>query len=92
MISRVELEKALRAYEPLKGVVVSWPEPVKQALAPTLYVVSGIVSIKGEIRAYELEVDGRSFTSPSDVEMLVKALLHSFEKAERQLTQQAAVL
>ena len=80
---RQELEKILRSYEPMKGVNVHYPSTFKHAMAPNLVVVQGIVSIKGEQHMYELEVDLLSFQDRSDVEMLIKALLHSFEKAER---------
>jgi 3-deoxy-D-manno-octulosonic acid (KDO) 8-phosphate synthase len=82
-VRRQELEKILRSYEPLKGVAVHYPDAFKHSMMPTLVVIQGIVSIKGEHHAYELEVDLRSFEDRSDVEMLIKALLHSFEKAER---------
>lgn len=84
---RVELEKVLRSYEPMKGVSVEWPDALTHALCPTIYVIKGIVSIQGEPHAYELEIDGRTLDTRADVEMLVKALLSSFEKAERQLTE-----
>lgn len=80
---RQELEKILRSYEPMKHVNVDWPHPLKHALHPTLYVINGVVNVRGEPHAYELEIDGRAFGDQSDVELLVKALLSSFEKAER---------
>lgn len=80
---RQELEKTLRSYEPMKGVEVHYPGTFKHAMMPNLVVVQGTVSIKGELHAYELEVDLLSLQTREDVEMLVKAILHSFEKAER---------
>lgn len=80
---RQELEKALRSYEPMKGVEVHYPGTFKHAMMPNLVEVRGIVSIKGEPHMYELEVDLLSLNTRDDVEMLIKAILHSFEKAER---------
>lgn len=79
---RTELEKTLRSYEPMKGVSVEWPDAFTHAMCPTMYVIRGIVNVRGEPHAYELEIDGRSLQTREDVEMLVKALLSSFEKAE----------
>ena len=80
---RQELESMLRSYEPMKGVSVHYPDTFKHALMPNLVNVQGIVSIKGEPHMYELEVDLLSLQTREDVEMLIKAILHSFEKAER---------
>jgi translation elongation factor EF-G len=80
---RQELEKTLRSYEPMKGVEVHYPSTFKHAMMPNLVQVRGIVSIKGEPHMYELEVDLLSFRDRGDVEMLIKAMLSSFEKAER---------
>lgn len=80
---RPELERVLRSFEPMKGAEVHYPGTFKHAMMPNLVEVRGIVSIKGEPHMYELEVDLLSLQTREDVEMLVKAILHSFEKAER---------
>lgn len=82
-MNRKELQDVLRSYEPMKGVEVHWPGALQHSLAPNLVVVQGIVSIKGEPHMYELEIDLLSLQTRSDVELLVKSILHSFEKAER---------
>jgi 3-deoxy-D-manno-octulosonic acid (KDO) 8-phosphate synthase len=82
-VRRQELEKTLRSYEPMKGVEVNFPGTFKHALMPNLVILQGIVSIKGEPHMYELEVDLLSLSTREDVELLIKALLSSFEKAER---------
>lgn len=82
-MNRQQLQEHLRSFEPMKGVEVHWPDMVKHALAPNLVTVQGIVSVKGEPHMYALDVDLLSLKTREDVEWLVKALLSSFEKAER---------
>lgn len=82
---RQELEKHLRSFEPMRGVSVHYPDTFTHAMAPTLVDIQGIVNVRGEPHMYELRIDLRSLEDRGDVEMLVKALLSSFEKAEREV-------
>ena len=82
---RQELEALLRSYEPMKGVEVHYPDAFTHAMSPTLVDIQGIVHVRGEPHMYELRIDLRSLGDRGDVEMLVKALLSSFEKAEREV-------
>jgi hypothetical protein len=82
-VRRQELEKTLRGFEPLKGVSVHYPDTFKHAMLPTLVCVQGLVSIKGEMHMYEMEIDLRSIQTREDVHALVSAIFTSFEKAEK---------
>jgi hypothetical protein len=78
-----ELEKLLHEVELLRGITVEYAYDIGQAIAPHLVVLRGIVNIKGAPHMFEAEINLNEFHSREDVMGLAKAVLASFEKAER---------
>lgn len=62
---------------------MGYTSPERQALAPHLVTVSGIVSIKGELMAYEVEVDLNQMNTRENINKFVTNLMLSFEEAEQ---------
>jgi len=85
---RQELEKLLRRAEPLRQIEVVHESSFREAMAPNLVLVRGTVSLYGEIRAFETEVNLKEFRSEMDVYRLAKALLSSFEEAANQVAKE----
>jgi hypothetical protein len=85
---RQELEKLLRKAEPLRQIEVVHESAFREAMAPNLVMVRGTVSLYGEIRAFETEVNLKEFRSELDVYRLAKALLSSFEEAAKEVAKE----
>jgi hypothetical protein len=81
----VELQRLLRRAEPLRAVEVGYESDLRRVLAPHIAIVKGTVSIYGEIRGFETEVNLAEFASEFDVYRLAKALMQSFEDAAKQI-------
>lgn len=82
-IKASELQHLLRQFEPLKDVSVAPKEGFVGALLPNDMVLSGFVLINGELKAYEVEIDGKDLRNADDILLLVRNLLKSFEEAGR---------
>lgn len=82
-MNRAILEKTLRNYPPLKGIEVIYESDFREYVAPHLVTVRGIVSIKGELMAYEVEVDLLKLNTREALDAFVKNLMLSFEEAEK---------
>ena len=78
-----ELQVLLRRFEPLKEITVKYESPQRQAIAPHVMTVCGYVSICGELKYYETEVNTALFRGAAEVVLLVRNLLRSFEEAEK---------
>lgn len=72
-----ELQALLNAFEPLKHTQVGWVSPAM----PQLLRISGLVQIKGQVRAYETDVDTTTIENAEDVIRLAGNLIQSFEDA-----------
>lgn len=80
---RQELEKYLRSFEVLRGISVDYPEGMSKYLAPQLVLITGLVNINGTPHMFEADLNLNEFKTYDDVLRLAKALLTSFEKAEK---------
>lgn len=80
-IKAEELQHILRQFDALHNLTVSYESDV---VATTTLIVSGLVQINGEMKAYETHVDSTQFTNADDVLQLVGALLESFERASKE--------
>lgn len=81
MLTKDELQKFLDQYEVLRGIQVTYESDVKQALAPQVVLLTGMVNIKGEPHLFESELNLNEFHSREDLVLLGKTLLKAFEKA-----------
>lgn len=79
MLTAREVEAFLRQFEPLQSVVVE--ESSNVVIAPWLVKLHGVISIKGEIHAYETELNLLEFGGAQDLMKLAEQLLKSFEAA-----------
>lgn len=79
---RVEVERFLRQFEPLKEVELNYESAYKEAIAPQVMTLSGCIHIYGEPLYYETEINLNDFKTGDDLIQLVKSLLLSFQKAE----------
>jgi hypothetical protein len=80
-----ELQALLRRAEPLQNIEVCYESDLRRSLAPHLVHVKGVVSLYGELRQFETEVDLTGFRSEFDVYRLAKALMQSFEDAAKEI-------
>lgn len=78
MLTANEVEAFLRQFEPLQSVVV---EQQSAILAPHLVRLHGLVSIHGEVHAFETDLNLLEFGSGQDLVKLAAQLLKSFEAA-----------
>lgn len=82
-MNALELQAMLRRIEVLRNVNVGYESDFAEALVPHKAIVSGRVSLYGDIHAFETEIDLRHFQSEFDVIGLAKALVASFEDAAK---------
>lgn len=81
MLSAREVQAFLRQFEPLQSVVVNEASDIINA--PHLVVLHGVVSIHGEIHAFETELNLLEFGGAEDLLKLASQLLKSFEVASK---------
>ena len=75
------LQQYLRQFSPLSEVDVGYKSELSAQLTPYLVTISGQVSLYGQIRAFEADVDMREIESEADVLRLAGMLIQSFERA-----------
>jgi hypothetical protein len=81
MLTAREVQAFLRQFEPLQSVTVE--EASNILVAPHLVKLHGIVSIHGEVHAFETDLNLLEFGGPQDLVKLAGQLLKSFEAATR---------
>ena len=81
MLTAREVQAFLRQFEPLQTVTVE--EQTSVLVAPHLVKLYGLVSIHGEIHAFETDLNLLEFGGPQDLMKLAEQLLKSFEAASR---------
>ena len=79
VMGKVELERMLREYEPLRGVEVVHESVTRALIAPQEVTLRGVVYIGGEAMMYEAPLNLRHFSDRRDVERLIRGLFESFE-------------
>lgn len=82
MLTKAQLEQFLNQYEVLRGIQVTYESEMKQALAPQVVLLTGMVNIKGFPHLFETEINLNEFHTRADLELLGKTILKAFEKAE----------
>lgn len=81
MLTKTQLEQFLNQYEVLRGIEVTYESEMKQALAPQVVLLTGMVNIKGTPHLFETELNLNEFHTRADLELLGKTILKAFEKA-----------
>lgn len=81
MLTAREVQAFLRQFEPLQSVVVEEQSGI--IIAPWLVKLHGLVSIHGEVHAFETDLNLNEFGSAQDLLLLAQQILKSFEAAER---------
>jgi hypothetical protein len=81
MLTAREVQAFLRQFEPLQTVTVE--EQTSVLIAPHLVRLRGLVSIHGEVHAFETDLNLLEFGGPQDLVKLAGQILKSFEAAHR---------
>ena len=81
MLTKTQLEQFLNQYEVLRGIEVTYESEVKQAIAPHVVMLTGMVNIQGTPHLFETEINLAEFHSRADLELLGKTILKAFDKA-----------
>lgn len=81
MLTKSALENFLNQYEVLRGIEVTYESEMKQALAPQVVLLTGMVNIQGTPHLFETELNLNEFHTRADLELLGKTILKAFEKA-----------
>ena len=81
MLTAREVQAFLRKFEPLQSVVVEEQSDIIDA--PHLVRLHWVVSIRGEIHAFETELNLLEFGGGEDLIKLAGQLIKSFEAATR---------
>jgi hypothetical protein len=81
MLTAREVQAFLRQFEPLQTVVVDEASDIISA--PHLVKLHGVVSIQGEIHAFETDLNLLEFGGAEDLIKLAGQLLRSFDVANR---------
>lgn len=81
MLTKSALETFLNQYEVLRGIEVTYESEMKQALAPQVVLLTGMVNIQGTPHLFETELNLNEFHTRADLELLGKTILKAFEKA-----------
>lgn len=81
MLTKHQLEAFLNQYEVLRGIEVTYESEMKQALAPQIVLLTGMVNIQGTPHLFETELNLNEFHTRADLELLGKTILKAFDKA-----------
>lgn len=81
MLTKSQLENFLNQYEVLRGIEVTYESEVKQAIAPHVVMLTGMVNIQGTPHLFETELNLAEFHTREDLMLLGKQILKAFEKA-----------
>ena len=81
MISKQELQNFLNQFEVLRGIEVTYESEVKEAIAPQVVMLTGMVNIQGTPHLFETEINLTEFHTREDLMLLGKTMLKAFEKA-----------
>ncbi len=81
MLTKHQLEAFLNQYEVLRGIEVTYESEVKQAIAPHVVLLTGMVNIKGIPHLFETELNLAEFHTREDLMLLGKQILKAFDKA-----------
>jgi hypothetical protein len=81
MLTATSLQSFLNQFEVLRGIEVTYESDIKQALAPQIVLLTGMVNVKGTPHLFETEINLNEFHSREDLMLLGKSMLKAFEKA-----------
>lgn len=81
MLTKTQLESFLNQYEVLRGIQVTYESEIKEAIAPHVVLLTGMVNIKGIPHLFETELNLMEFHSREDLMLLGKTILKAFDKA-----------
>lgn len=81
MLTKHQLEAFLNQYEVLRGIEVTYESEMKEALAPQVVLLTGMVNIHGTPHLFETELNLNEFHTRADLELLGKTIIKAFEKA-----------
>jgi hypothetical protein len=81
MLSKHQLEAFLNQYEVLRGIEVTYESEVKEAIAPHVVLLTGMVNIQGTPHLFETEINLAEFHTREDLMLLGKTILKAFDKA-----------
>lgn len=81
MLTKHQLETFLNQYEVLRGIEVTYESDMKEALAPQVVLLTGMVNIQGTPHLFETELNLNEFHTRADLELLGKTIIKAFEKA-----------
>lgn len=81
MLQPKQLQEFLNRVESLRGVMVGYESPEKEAIAPHVVMLSGLVNIHGTPHLFETELNLAEFHTQDDLMLLAKRMIAAFEKA-----------
>lgn len=81
MLTKDQLQSFLNQYEVLRGIEVTYESEMKEAIAPQVVMLTGMVNIKGVPHLFETELNLNEFHTREDLMLLGKTMLKAFEKA-----------
>lgn len=81
MLTKSILQNFLNQFEALRGIQVEYESEVKQALAPQIVLLTGMVNVHGTPHLFEAEINLNEFQSQKDLMRLAGAMLKAFDQA-----------
>lgn len=81
MLTKSTLENFLNQYEVLRGIQVTYENEMREAIAPHVVLLTGMVNIQGTPHLFETEINLAEFHTRADLELLGKTILKAFDKA-----------
>lgn len=81
MLTRDQLQAYLNQFEALRGITVTYESDLKQAIAPQVVILTGMVNIHGTPHLFEAEINLNEFHSQKDLTRLAGAMLQAFDQA-----------
>lgn len=81
MLTKTQLEQFLNQYEVLRGIEVTYESEMKEAIAPHVVLLTGMVNIQGTPHLFETELNLTEFQTREDLMLLGKTILKAFERA-----------
>lgn len=81
MLTRDQLQNFLNQFEALRGITVTYESDLKQAIAPQVVLLTGMVNIHGTPHLFEAELNLSEFHSQKDLVRLAGAMLKAFDQA-----------
>jgi hypothetical protein len=81
MLTPSQLREFLDQFDALRGIEVAYESDLKEAIAPHVVLLTGMVNVQGTPHLFETEINLTEFHTRQDLMLLGGAILKAFDRA-----------